>query len=117
MRKAVTYVTPLKWYAVASCFDVRLLWPGRSWIVRPLRLHSHQAIVLAEGVEILAKRGEFRSPFTALLTASGTENVSITGAGAGAQIRMWREDCKMVMLSRLLALSVSLTYLHHHTRI
>ena len=75
MRKAVTYVTPLKWYAVASCFDVKLLWPGRSWIVRPLRLHSHQAIVLAEGVEILARRGEFRSPFTALLTASGTENV------------------------------------------
>ena len=70
-------MSPREWYAVArsSCFDVKLLWPGRSWIVRPLRLHSHQAIVLAEGVEILAKRGEFRSPFTALLTASGTENV------------------------------------------
>ena len=72
--------------------------------------------MLAEGVEILAKRGEFRSPFTALLTASGTENVSITGAGAGAQIRMWREDCKMAMLSRLLALSVSLTWTCVHIR-
>jgi hypothetical protein len=75
----------------AAAVHIPRLPAGRSWVVRPLKLHSNQRIVLAEGVEILAKRGEFQSPFVALLTGSGVQNVSIV-AGAGAQIRMHRRD-------------------------
>eukprot|EP01051_Picozoa_sp_SAG22_P014951 SAG22_NODE_1887_length_3375_cov_1.948413_1_plen_746_part_10 len=93
---------------------------GRSWVVTPLRLHSHQTIVMERGehefplpvctppvfdllsgscadrlddtgAEILAKRGAFQSKYTGLLTGAGIENVSIL-AEPGAQIRMWRQD-------------------------
>ena len=64
---------------------------GRSWIVTPLRLHSHQTIVMERGVEILAKRGAFQSKYTGLLTGVGVDNVSILAA-PGAQIRMRRQD-------------------------
>jgi hypothetical protein len=60
------------------------------WIVRPIKLASDQELVLAEGVVLLAKRGEFRDSNACLLSASGKRNVRISGPGA--TLRMWRDD-------------------------
>ncbi len=63
---------------------------GTAWIVTPIRLASNQEIVFEEGVEVLAKRGEFQSTNATLVTASNVENVTLTGYGA--TFRMWQED-------------------------
>ncbi len=63
---------------------------GSPWIVTPLTLVSNQEIVFEEGVELLAKRGEFHGGGDALVTARDVENVTLRGDGA--TFRMWRED-------------------------
>ncbi|MGM0491534.1 MAG: right-handed parallel beta-helix repeat-containing protein [Armatimonadota bacterium] len=63
---------------------------GSPWIVTPMQLASDQEIVFEEGVEILAKRGEFKGRNDTLFTASGVENVTLRGYGA--TWRMWRDD-------------------------
>ncbi|MBD3291384.1 MAG: hypothetical protein GF393_00560, partial [Armatimonadia bacterium] len=63
---------------------------GRPWIVTPLQAASNQEIVFEEGVEILAKRGEFKSRNATLLTVRDVENVTLRGYGA--TFRMWQED-------------------------
>jgi len=63
---------------------------GSPWIVTPIRLASNQEIVFEEGVEVLAKRGEFKGGGDTLFTASNVENVTLTGYGA--TFRMWQED-------------------------
>ncbi len=63
---------------------------GSPWIVTPIRLASNQEIVFEEGVEVLAKRGEFQSTNATLVTASNVENITLSGYGA--TFRMWQED-------------------------
>ncbi len=60
------------------------------WIVTPMRLVSNQEIVFEEGVEVLAKRGEFSKRNDILFSAGRCENLSLIGYGA--TWRMWRED-------------------------
>ena len=60
------------------------------WIVRPIKLASNQELVLAKGVVLLAKRGEFKDANACLLSASGKRNIRVTGPGA--TLRMWRDD-------------------------
>ncbi|MGI5820012.1 MAG: hypothetical protein ACOX9R_18155 [Armatimonadota bacterium] len=63
---------------------------GSPWIVTPITLASNQEIVFEEGVEILAKRGEFKGTNDTLVTARNVENVTLRGYGA--TFRMWRDD-------------------------
>jgi hypothetical protein len=64
---------------------------GRTWIVRPLQLKSHQRITLAADVEIVAKRGAFQSKYTGMLSANGVQNLTIEG-GSASTLRMRRAD-------------------------
>ncbi len=52
---------------------------GQPWIVTPITLVSNQEIVFEEGVEVLAKRGEFHSPNASLFRASNVENLILRG--------------------------------------
>ena len=63
---------------------------GAPWIVTPITLASNQEIIFEEGVEILAKRGEFKGTNDTLVTARNVENVTLNGYGA--TFRMWRDD-------------------------
>ena len=64
--------------------------PGAPWVVTPLRLVSNQEIVFEEGVEVLAKAGEFKETNAALLTASNCANITLRGYKA--TLRMRRAD-------------------------
>ncbi len=63
---------------------------GTPWVVTPIQLASNQEIIFEEGVEILAKRGEFKGRNDSLFTARDVENVILRGNGA--TFRMWQED-------------------------
>lgn len=63
---------------------------GQPWIVRPLQLAGNQELVLEEGVEIVAKRGEYKGRGDCIMTAKEKENITINGYGA--TLRMWKED-------------------------
>ncbi|MFW5866657.1 MAG: right-handed parallel beta-helix repeat-containing protein [Armatimonadota bacterium] len=63
---------------------------GSPWIVTPIQLASDQEVIFEEGVEILAKRGEFKGRNDSLFTARDVENVILRGNGA--TFRMWQED-------------------------
>lgn len=63
---------------------------GKPWIVRPITLASNQEIIFRDGVEVVAKRGEFRGRNDSLFTASARENITLTGCGA--TLRMHRTD-------------------------
>ena len=52
------------------------------WIVRPLFCRSNQTIVFEEGVEVLAKRGEFKSITDCLFSCRSKTNVTMRGYGA-----------------------------------
>ncbi len=60
------------------------------WITRGLTLVSNQHIVFEKGVELLAKKDEFRGKADALMTLHGVTNVTLTGYGA--TLRMRRMD-------------------------
>lgn len=60
------------------------------WIVRPMRLRSDQEIRFEAGVEVVAKRGDFKGLSDSLFTAMGCENLVLSGSGA--TLRMWRSD-------------------------
>ena len=60
------------------------------WTVRPLTLISNQEIVFEQGVEVVAKRGDFRRRNDILFSAGSCENLSLIGYGA--TWRMWSED-------------------------
>ena len=62
------------------------------WVVRPLFVRSNSEIVFEEGVELLAKRGEFLPVMDALMTLEGVTNVVLRGLGKGATFRMWGDD-------------------------
>ena len=58
------------------------------WIVRPLRLRDDLELVLEEGVEIQAKKGEFKEIGDVLFACDNTKNLTIRGEGKGATLRM-----------------------------
>ena len=60
------------------------------WIVKPMKLISNQTIIFEKGVEILAKRGEFKDRGASLFTAINCNNLALIGYGA--TFRMWRSD-------------------------
>ena len=62
------------------------------WIVRPINLRNNLQLILEEGVEILAKEGEFQNIGDVLLRAVETRNVRIVGEGRGATLRMRKRD-------------------------
>lgn len=62
------------------------------WLVRPITLRSNLELVLQEGVEIIAKAGEFKSKGETLITAQNAENIVIRGEGEGATLRMRKKD-------------------------
>ena len=62
------------------------------WIVKTIKLRSDLELVLQEGVEILAKEGEFQNKGDVLLLASNVSNVTIRGEGKGATLRMRKKD-------------------------
>jgi len=70
----------------------RLIVDKRSgpWIVTPMTLVSNQEIVFEEGVEVLAKRGEFKGANDSLFRATNLKNITLSGYGA--TWRMWRDD-------------------------
>ena len=63
---------------------------GQPWVVRPLRLASNQEILFEKGVEVVAKRGEFKGGSDCLFTASNKQNIALIGYGA--TFRMHRSD-------------------------
>lgn len=60
---------------------------GEAWIVRPLQLPSNQEIILAPGVLILARQGEYQGSGDSLFTAVGRSNLVIRGYGATLRMR------------------------------
>jgi len=64
--------------------------PGKPWIVRPITLAGNQEIVFRKGVEVVAKRGEFKGKTDALFRADDKQNITLNGYGA--TLRMHRAD-------------------------
>ena len=62
------------------------------WITKPLLCRSGQEVFFEEGVEVVAKRGEFRAKDDCLFLLNGLHDVRLIGGGKGATLRMWRED-------------------------
>ena len=66
---------------------------GSPWIVKPVRAHSDTDIVFEDGVELLAKKGEFHGKRDYLLDLSNVTNVTLVGLGAkGGTLRMNKAD-------------------------
>ena len=61
------------------------------WITLPLKMRSNTELVFEPGVELLAKRGEYKGIRDYLLELPYCTNVTIRG-GAGATMRMWKQD-------------------------
>ena len=59
------------------------------WVTKPIWGRSDLRLVIPEGVELLAKRGEYRKSGDTLLRFDCATNVVVTGGGT---IRMWFED-------------------------
>lgn len=63
---------------------------GKDWIVKPIRLAGDQELFLERGVNVVAKRGEFRGGGDMLFYATDVANLTIRGYGA--TLRMQKED-------------------------
>lgn len=63
---------------------------GKPWIVTPITLVGNQEIVFEEGVEVLAKAGEFKGTNDSLFSARLADNITLRGYGA--TLRMRRSD-------------------------
>lgn len=63
---------------------------GAPWITDHLQLVSNQEIIFEKGVEVVAKRGAFKSRAASMINLVGVENVTLRGPGA--TIRMHRAD-------------------------
>jgi len=61
------------------------------WVTLPLKMPSNIEFVLEPGVELVAKRGEFKGLRDFLLELSRCTNVVVRG-GAGSTLRMWKAD-------------------------
>lgn len=55
-------------------------------------LRSHLKMVLEEGVTLQAKRGSFHGLQDSLIMGTSITSVSIVGLGAGATLRMYKND-------------------------
>ena len=62
------------------------------WISKPLFGRSNTELVFEDGVEILAKKGEFMGVDDALLSFVGVSNVVVRGLGKGGVLRLRRDD-------------------------
>ena len=63
------------------------------WVSRPLFGRSNQEIVFEDGVELVAKRGEFKGLRDSLIFYHQTTNATVRGLGAkGGVLRMWKCD-------------------------
>ena len=62
------------------------------WNVRPIELRDELELVLEEGVEIVAKQGEFRGKGETLFRANRVSNLTIRGEGKGATLRMRKKE-------------------------
>jgi parallel beta-helix repeat protein len=65
---------------------------GKPWIVRPIKLRSNLTLILEDGTEIEAKKGEFKAPNACLFNAPELQNLIIKGAGPASIVRMHKED-------------------------
>lgn len=63
---------------------------GKPWVVRPIILASNQMIVFSPGVEVIAKRGDFKGKNDCLFRGATKENITLIGYGA--TLRMRRSD-------------------------
>jgi hypothetical protein len=64
-----------------------------AWIVTPVFARSNTEIIFEEGVELLAKRGEFKTKRdSCLLNFVCVTNVTLRGIGKGGKLRMWIKD-------------------------
>ena len=61
------------------------------WVTLPLFGRSNTELVVEPGVELLAKRGEFRGKRDYLFTLNGITNFTLRG-GEGSTFRMWKCD-------------------------
>ena len=61
------------------------------WVTLPLKMRSNTELILEPGVELLAKRGEYKGLRDYLLELPYCTNVTIRG-GAGSTLRMWKKD-------------------------
>ena len=61
------------------------------WYTLPLKMPSNIEFVLEPGVELVAKRGEFRHKRDYLVELYGVTNVTLRG-GEGSAFRMWKCD-------------------------
>lgn len=61
------------------------------WVTLPLKMRSNTELVIEPGVELVAKRGEYKGLRDYLLELPYATNVTIRG-GAGATLRMWKKD-------------------------
>ena len=63
------------------------------WVTTPVWVRSNTEIVFKDGVELLAKRGEFREVRgSCLMNVVCVSNVVIRGEGGGGRLRMWIDD-------------------------
>ena len=63
------------------------------WVTTSVWARSNTEIVFEDGVELLAKRGEFREVRDAcLMNVVCVSNVVIRGEGGGGRLRMWIDD-------------------------
>lgn len=60
------------------------------WVTKPLWGKSNQTVVFEDGVELVAKRGEFHGKTDILLEYHAATNVTLLGYGA--TLRMWKVD-------------------------
>ena len=62
------------------------------WVVRPLKLRDNLELVLEEGIEVQAKKGEFKEIGDVLFACDNTKNLTIRGEGKGATLRMRKRE-------------------------
>lgn len=66
---------------------------GSPWVVRPLTMRSNVELVFEDGVELVAKRGEFKGTLDVLVNCVSVSNIVIRGLGAkGGVLRMHKKD-------------------------
>jgi hypothetical protein len=60
---------------------------GRPWNTRPLSVRSNCTIIFQEGVELIAREGDFRKYDDVLIALKGVRNVTLYGYGARLAMR------------------------------
>ena len=70
------------------------------WVVAPVKARSNTDIVFEDGVELVAKRGEFHGKYDCLLEFAGVTNVALVGRGEkGGILRMHKAEYQNVPYS------------------